>query len=65
MEEPLSVDLYEGSNIYIHYDGDANYETVTIHLNNIAITLDKDGFQELYNAVFMAKTVLKDLEDKK
>lgn len=61
MSQPQFIDLYNGAAIDIWMDEEDGMVTIDIH-GRISISLDKEDFQELYNAVFISKQVLKEKE---
>jgi len=64
MTETQFTDLYKGTSIDIWMDDQDELVTISIH-GRVTINLDKEDFQELYNACFISKQVLKDKEDRK
>jgi len=67
MTETKISDLYEGKLGQIWFDTtDPDDETITISFfGRVTINLDKEDFQELYNAMIISKQALKDLEKRK
>ena len=66
MNESKIIDLYEGSLGQIWLDGDPDEETITISFfGRVTVNLDKSDFQELYNAMIIAKQSLSDIEKRK
>lgn len=67
MTENKFPELYRGNLGQIWLDlVDPDDETITISFfGRVTINLDKDDFQELYNAMLISKQALKDLEKRK
>ena len=66
MNESKIIDLYEGSLGQIWLDSDPDEETITISFfGRVTVNLDKSDFQELYNAMIIAKQSLSDIEKRK
>lgn len=60
------LDLYKGNDVDVWMDIDPENEFITVNIfGRFTFTLDRQEFQELYNAVFVSKQVLKELDDKK
>lgn len=64
MSQTRFTDLYNGTAIDIWIDDEDDLITIDIH-GRISISLDKEDFQELYNAVFISKQVIKERENNK
>ncbi len=66
MTESNFIDLYSSNSVDVWCELEPENEIITLSLmGRITISMSKEEFQDLYNAVFASKTVLKELEDKK
>lgn len=67
-KEEMCMDLYEGKEIDIdyHVDPTGEYESFNLHIHGfLSISLDREDFKELCNAVFISKTKLDEKEKRK
>ena len=60
------LDLYKGNDFDIWIEMDPEMEMITLNLfDRATFSFDRQEFQELYNAMFISKQMLKELDDKK